>query len=141
MSGLFEQGLEFAANHPVLVGSFVFLVGALFFTESRKGGASIGTQVLVQLVNKSDAVVIDLRDSNEFSNGHIAGALNIPFTTLEKRIKEFAQYKDKPIVLVCKMGQHSSSAGKKLMAEGYQDIRRLSGGMMEWTSSNLPVVK
>ena len=86
-------------------------------------------------------MVIDLRDSNEFSNGHIAGALNIPFTTLEKRIKEFAQYKDKPIVLVCKMGQHSSSAGKKLMAEGYQDIRRLSGGMMEWTSSNLPVVK
>lgn len=138
---MFEKLLEFAANHPFLVGSFVFLAGALFFTESRKGGASIGTQMLVQLVNKSDAVVVDLRDSNEFSNGHIAGALNIPFSALEKRIKDIAKYKDKPIVLVCKMGTHSSSAGKKLIAEGYQDIRRLSGGMTEWTSSNLPVVK
>ncbi|MBT3428186.1 MAG: rhodanese-like domain-containing protein [Gammaproteobacteria bacterium] len=138
---MFEKVLEFASNHPFLVGSFVFLVGALFFTESRKGGASIGTQMLVQLVNKSDALVVDLRDSNEFSSGHIAGALNIPFSSLEKRIRDVEKYKEKPIVLVCKMGTHSSSAGKKLIAEGYQDIRRLSGGMTEWASSNLPVVK
>ena len=138
---MFEKVIEFATNHPFLVGTFLFLVGALFFTEGRKGGASIGPQLLIQLINKDDAVVIDLRDSSEFSNGHIAGAMNIPFTSLEKRIREISKFKEKPIVLVCKMGQNSSAAGKKLIALGCQDIRRLSGGMMEWTSSNLPVVK
>jgi len=44
-------------------------------------------------------------------------------------------------VLVCKMGQSAGAAGRKLRADGFSDVRRLSGGMAEWNASNLPVVK
>jgi len=45
------------------------------------------------------------------------------------------------VILICKIGQHSSAAGSQLIKNGFQDVRRLSGGMTEWTGSNLPVVK
>ena len=65
----------------------------------------------------------------------------MPFSSSETRASELAANKDKPIVLVCKMGQHSSAAGKKLKALGFDDVRRLSGGMAEWNAAGLPVVK
>jgi rhodanese-related sulfurtransferase len=48
--------------------------------------------------------------------------------------------KDKVLVVVDQYGQHAGSAGKLLSSEGY-DVRRLSGGMVEWRGQNLPVVK
>ena len=123
-----QQVIEFISQHPVLVGLFFTLVVALIITERKKGGESITAQTLVRLVNKDNAVVIDLRDKNEFTVGHIAGAVSLPYT-------------DRPVVLVCKIGQHSSAIGSKLIKAGFTDIKRLSGGMTEWVGAGLPVVK
>lgn len=120
---------------------FVFLLVAFFVNEGKQGGASISPSNLVNLVNKEGAVIVDVRDAKDFGAGHIVGAVNIPSTSFETRSGELADFKDKPIVLVCKMGQHSSAIGRKLRAQGFENIRRLSGGMMEWTGNNLPVVK
>jgi rhodanese-related sulfurtransferase len=136
-----QQVFEFIGNHPILVGVFIALVIALIVTERKKGGESINAQTLVRLVNKADAVVIDLRDKKEFSAGHIASAVNLPYASFANRTGEFNQYKERPVVLVCKMGQHSSAIGGKLIKEGFSDVKRLSGGMTEWMGSNLPVVK
>ncbi len=139
--GLIEQIFEFMGNHFILMSVFLFLLVAFFVNEGKQGGAAISPTNLVNLVNREDAVVLDLRDGKDFGAGHIAGALNIPFSSIESRIGELESYKEKPIVLVCKMGQHSSGIGRKLKDKGYENIRRLSGGMAEWTASNLPVVK
>ena len=120
---------------------FIFLLVAFFVNEGKQGGAAIGTTNLVTLVNREGAVILDIRDNKEYSAGHIAGAVNMPFASVDSRIGELEDYKEKPVVIVCKMGQHSSSAGKKLKAQGFTDVRRLSGGMSEWSASNLPVVK
>ncbi len=56
-------------------------------------------------------------------------------------MSELEKHKEKPLVLVCKMGQHSGAIGKKLAAQGFTGVRRMSGGMMEWQNSNLPLVK
>ena len=136
-----EQFFEFIGNHFVLVGVFIFLLVAFFVNEGKQGGAAIGTTNLVTLVNREGAVILDIRDNKEYSAGHIAGAVNMPFASVDSRIGELEDYKEKPVVIVCKMGQHSSSAGKKLKAQGFTDVRRLSGGMSEWSASNLPVVK
>ena len=135
------QIFEFIGNHYILVSIFFFLLVAFIINEGKQGGAAITPNNLVNLVNREGAVIVDIRDNKEFGNGHIAGAVNMPFGAIDSRVVELHPYKGKPIVLVCKMGQNSSAAGKKLIALGCQDIRRLSGGMMEWTSSNLPVVK
>ena len=139
--GLIEQIFEFMGNHFILMSVFLFLLVAFFVNEGKQGGAAISPTNLVNLVNREDAVVLDLRDGKDFGAGHIAGAINIPFSSIESRIGELESYKEKPIVLVCKMGQHSSGIGRKLKDKGYENIRRLSGGMAEWTASNLPVVK
>lgn len=113
----------------------------LFYHESRKSGQSLSPQQAINLVNREDGVFVDLRDSKEFGQGHIVDALNIPAGKLEGRLAELEKYRDKPIVLVCKMGQSSSAAGKTLKAQGFSQVFRMSGGMMEWGTMQLPLVK
>ncbi len=138
---LVEQIFEFIGNHFILVSIFVFLLVAFFINEGKQGGAAISPSNLVKLVNREGAVILDVRDSKDYNGGHIAGAVNFPFATFDSRVGELETYKDKPLVLVCKMGQHAGAIGRKLKAEGFEDVRRLSGGMAEWTASSLPVVK
>ena len=136
-----EQLFEFVGNHIILVGIFVFLLVAFFVNEGKQGGASITVSNLVTMVNREGAVIVDVRDAKEYSAGHIAGAFSLPFSAVDQRMGELDEHKEKPIVLVCKVGTHSSSVGRKLKAAGYTNVRRLSGGMAEWSSSNMPVVK
>jgi rhodanese-related sulfurtransferase len=136
-----EQIFEFVSNHYILVSAFVFLLVAFVINEGKQGGAAITPTNLVNLANREGAVLVDIRDTKEYSAGHIAGALSMPVSSIDARIGEMEPYKDKPVVLVCKMGQHASAAGRKLKALGFENVRRLSGGMAEWTASSLPVVK
>ena len=135
------QLFEFIGNHPLLVGTFAALLGLFVANEMRRGGRSITAQQLVNLVNNKDALVVDVRDSKEFEAGHIVDAINIPHTALESRLSELNKYKDKPVVLTCKMGQHSGSAGTILRKAGFLEVARLTGGILEWRNQNLPVVK
>lgn len=136
-----QQVFEFIGNHPVLVGLFVALLALFIRNEMSRGGRSVTAQQLVNLVNKSDAVVLDVRDAKEFETGHIVGAINVPHAQLESRLAELNSHKDKPIVVACKMGQHSGMAGAVLGKAGFTDVARLTGGIMEWRNQNLPVVK
>jgi len=138
---MIEQVYEFIGNHFLLVGLFIALVFAFLVNEGKRGGDSITTNTLVNLVNRDNALVLDVRDAKEFSAGHIVGALNIPFSNVDKRIVELDKFKDRPIIVVCKMGQHASGVGGKLKARGFDKIHRLGGGMAEWSASNLPIVK
>jgi rhodanese-related sulfurtransferase len=84
---------------------------------------------------------LDLRDGADFKQGHIVDALHIPASKLAERAAELEKYKDKPIVLVCKMGQHSGAAGKQLRSQGFDKVYKMTGGMMEWGNLQLPLVK
>lgn len=73
--------IAFATNHYLLTGAFVLLLALLIAHEASRGGASLSTAQLTALVNKDQAVVIDLRPSKDFAAGHIVGSLNIPRTS------------------------------------------------------------
>ncbi len=136
-----EQLIEFATNHPLHVGSLAALASVLIFSEMRKGGQTISSQQLTQLVNQQNAVVLDVRDKADFSKGHIVDAINMPFATAKDHISELEKHKDAPIIVVDAMGQHSGSVGKALKAAGFSNVIRLQGGMNTWISDSLPVVK
>ncbi len=138
---MIEQIFEFIGNHYVLLSIFAGLLIAFFITEGKRGGAAISSTHLVNLVNREDALIVDLRDMKAYGNGHIVGAMNLPYTSFDTRANELDAHKQRPLVLVCKMGQHAGAIGRKLKALGFEDVRRLSGGMAEWTASSLPVVK
>ena len=116
------------------------LVYVYILYERDRGGKSIGQNELVALLNSEHAALVDVRPSGDFTDGHIHGAINIPHTKLPSRHVELDREKDKVLVVVDQYGQHAGSAGKLLSSEGY-DVRRLSGGMVEWRGQNLPVVK
>ena len=136
-----EQFFSFLGDHPILVGTFLLILFLFFRNERTRAGATVGTQELVRLVNKENAVVLDVRERNEFMEGHIVDALNIPYTSLESRLDEISQHKETPIVIACKMGQHSGAAGTLLQKNGFTNVTRLTGGYAEWSAQNLPVVK
>ena len=136
-----EQFFSFLGNHPILVGTFLLLLFLFFRNERTRAGATVGTQELVRMVNKENAIVLDVRERNEFMEGHIVDALNIPYASLESRLDEISQYKEAPVVIACKMGQHSGAAGTLLQKNGFTNVTRLTGGYAEWRAQNLPVVK
>jgi rhodanese-related sulfurtransferase len=136
-----SQLFEFVGNHPILVGIFALLLTLFIRNETQRGGRGVSPQELVNLVNKEGAVILDVRDSKEFAAGHIVDAVNVPHTSLESRLPELEKYKEKPVTIVCKMGQHAGTAGAVLRKAGFASVSRLSGGMTEWRNQNLPVVK
>ena len=136
-----EQFFSFLGNHPILVGTFLLLLFLFFRNERTRAGATVGTQELVRLVNKENAIVLDVRERTEFMEGHIVDALNIPYASLEARLDEISQHNETPVVIACKMGQHSGAAGTLLRKNGFTNVTRLTGGYTEWRAQNLPVVK
>ena len=136
-----ERLFEFIGNHPYLTGAFALLVALFVRNEVARGGRSVTPQELVNLVNRDGAVVIDVRDANEFSQGHIVDAVNVPHSALGNRVSELEKYKEKPVVLACKMGQHAGAAGTMLRKAGFQNVARLKGGVAEWRNQNLPMVR
>jgi len=136
-----DRLLEFSMNHPELVGTFVVLVVLFFVLESRRGGQTVSSQQLTNLLNKDEGLVLDVRESKDYREGHITGSRNIPFSKLKDSLEEINQFKDKPVVVVCKMGQHAGAAGKILHGAGFGNVLRLSGGITTWKSDGLPLVK
>lgn len=136
-----EEFITFVGNHPFLVGAFVVLLALFIRNEMSRGGAAIGAQDLVRMVNNENALVIDVRDKAEFEAGHIVDSINIPYTSIEDRLDELKKHKDRPLVVACKMGQHAGAAGTTLRKNGFENVARLRGGIAEWRSQNLPVVK
>ncbi len=136
-----DQLFTFIGNHPYLVGAFVVLLALFIRNEMSRGGATISAQELVNLVNKEGAVVLDIRDKAEFDQGHIVGAINIPYSGLDSHVDELKKYQDKHLVIACKMGQHSGAAGTTLRKAGFEHVSRLRGGITEWRGQSLPVVK
>lgn len=132
---------EFIGNHPYLIGVFAVLLALFVRNETRRGGQSVSAQQLVDMVNRDDAVVLDVRDRKEFQAGHIVDAVNIPQSALEGRMDELKKFRERPIVVACKMGQNAGTAGTLLRKNGFDNVSRLSGGMAEWRNQNLPVVK
>lgn len=136
-----DRLLEFVINHYILVSAFFVLWAVFFALESKRGGESVSPQQATNLVNREDARVVDLRDADEFRQGHVAGSINIPMSQFAERVAELDKFKDKPVILVCKMGTSASLAGRQLRARGFAKVARIQGGIQGWRADNLPVVK
>ena len=137
-----SQLIEFASNNLILVAAF-FVVLTLIIKaelESRIGGVpQLGAVEAVRILNDDNTLVLDVREANEYSGGHIRNAVHIPLTALDKRLNEVEKYKDRPVLVYCRSGSRSYSACKKLKKAGFETLYNLKGGIMAWSSANLPV--
>jgi rhodanese-related sulfurtransferase len=91
------------------------------------------------LMNREDALVLDVRETGEWGAGHITGARHITLGQLDKRLSELEKFKEKPIIVVCATGNRSSSACGQLKKHGFGKVYSLGGGISAWRDASLPL--
>jgi rhodanese-related sulfurtransferase len=136
-----DRLLEFVATHYLLVTTFMALLVAWIVTEMARGGKNVSPQGLSALVNQHNARLIDVRDAAEFKAGHISGSENIPYSRVSERLEELKKDLERPIVVICNIGQTAGAVGGQLKTAGLTQVYRLEGGISNWKSQSLPVVK
>ena len=94
-----------------------------------------------RLEAKEPVVVVDVRDPDEYRDGHLEAATNISRGFLEFRIGSVAADQGTPVVLYCQTGLRSLLASKALVELGYQNVVNLQGGYQKWAQSGLPTVR
>ena len=116
---------------------FVWPSVARLFSRARE----VGVAQAVQLINRKDAAIIDVREPAEFKAGHIPNARNIPAGQIKERTKELGKFKSKPLLLVCQTGNRSAQVCASLQKDGIGEPVALSGGMAAWQQAGMPVEK
>ena len=118
------------------VSGFMLLGGGVFSRFS--GIKQIGPQEAVMLFNHEDALVLDVREQSEWSDGHIAQAKHVPMGQLKDKLAELEKHKGKPIIAVCRSGSRSNHACGVLKKAGFENLHNLAGGMQAWEQAGLP---
>jgi sulfur-carrier protein adenylyltransferase/sulfurtransferase len=92
-----------------------------------------------ELIDERDPIVVDVREQDEWDEGHIPGAVHIPRGHLESRIERAAPDSSRPVLLYCSAGNRSAFAAKTLAELGYEDVASLAGGFTDWKRNGFPV--
>ena len=95
----------------------------------------------VQLINRRDAVILDVGDASEFAAGHLPNARHIPAAEIDKRIKEIEKLKERPIAVSCRNGNRSATACGVLRKNGFAEVFALKGGILAWQQASMPIEK
>lgn len=136
--------MEFIKSNILLIGlalgSGVMLLLPTF-KKSAGGVPNLTPAEAVTLINRSHAIVLDVRDDAEFASGRIADAKHISLAALPERLAELKKYKDKPILVNCQRGMRSIKACDILRKAEFTQVHNLQGGLNAWTEAKLPLVK
>lgn len=135
--------MEFITKNIFLVLVALVSGGMLIWPFLRRGtgGPWVNTLEATQLINRSDALVIDLRAADEYAKGHILGAKNIPLADLERRRGELEKHKAKPVIMHCGNGNSSGAGVALLRKNGFASVHNLAGGYAAWQAAGLPIQK
>lgn len=121
------------------------LFASLLFTSIAMAGDTpvIGADALLQRQAAADPalVVLDVRTPQEFAEGHVPGAINIPHDQVETRLAELAGARDKDLVVYCRSGRRAALAEETLRKNGFTRLQHLEGDMAAWAAANRPTEK
>ena len=134
--------IRFVENNALLLAVAVISGAMLLWPLFRKssGGPWVEAAEATQLINREDALVVDVREPGEYGAGHVLGAKNIPLERLDGS-GELAKRKDRTIILYCESGARSGKGLAALKKLGYGKVFNLSGGLPAWRQAGLPVEK
>ena len=139
-----DELLAFAGRHPYLSLGLAGLTVAIIYTEVARlfrGYKALRPAELTGLINRDNALVVDLSSTNDFQKGHIAGSKSVQPSQFDPENKMLAAAKALPVVVTCRTGQASASAAKRLKKAGFEQVYWLDGGVQAWQQADLPLVK
>ncbi|MDR2000281.1 MAG: rhodanese-like domain-containing protein [Zoogloeaceae bacterium] len=131
--------MDFVQQNLIWVIAAAVSGGMLISSLIRGGGKGISVAEATLLINRENALVVDVRETSEWSTGHIPNARHAAFGQLAKHLSELEKYKEKPVIVCCASGNRSANACGTLQRAGFTRVFNLSGGINAWTSAGLPV--
>jgi len=135
--------LEYLSHHPYLAGStlIVAVIAVAYEALQRaRGGYGLSNNEAIAWANKG-ALMLDVRNADEFASGHMVNARHIELSQLGTSIDALKKYREKPVVVYCESGQRSAQAAKLLSAQGFTQVFNLAGGLAQWRQDHLPIAK
>lgn len=105
------------------------------------GVPEVDTVEAVNLINRQDALLLDVREDSEYESGHVPNSKHIPAGRIAERIRELEKFKNRPVLVLCRSGNRSTAACSALKKQGFGDVRSLRGGIEAWQQASLPVKK
>jgi rhodanese-related sulfurtransferase len=120
----------------LLIFSFITFAALAAY---QGGNPVIKPEVLLK--SPADYYILDVRSPEEFADGHVPGAFNIPHYAIIDNITELKAKSDKDIVVYCRSGRRAWSAEQMMMKHGITNIQHLEGDMLEWQANKRPIAK
>ncbi|MBF4987045.1 rhodanese-like domain-containing protein [Methylophilus sp. 14] len=136
--------MEFFRQNVLLIGLAIGSGLALLLpmlSRSAAGISVLSVTEAVMLMSRKSALVLDVREPDEFAQGHLQGARNVPLSQLSARLKELEKFRDKPVLVVCERGRRANTAAKLLKAQNFTALNVLKGGMQAWIDAKMPSSK
>ncbi len=129
----------------MLFGTAVITGGMLVWPLFGRlaGGAAphVGAFEAVNLINRRDAVIVDVRDKADYAAGHVPNSRHIPLAELAGRLRELEKFKARPVLVTCAPGNAAARVCTTLKQAGFSEVFALRGGMRGWVEASLPVEK
>jgi rhodanese-related sulfurtransferase len=135
---------EFLGNHLYLTLGFVGVLIALAMTELQRftrGYKALTPAGLTQLVNRDNALLIDVSSQQDFEKGHVPGARHVAMSQFDPESKDLAKAKELPVAVSCRNGQVSAQAAQRLVKAGFAKVYWLEGGIAAWSEAQLPLAR
>jgi rhodanese-related sulfurtransferase len=123
--------------------SKVFIMSVLFAMSASFAHAVelLSPKDASALYAEKKAVIVDVREDDEWNEEHIAGALHIPLNQLTERVSELQQHKDATIITQCRSGGRSAKALELLKTAGFSNVYSMDGGIKAWSQQGLATTK
>ena len=135
--------MDFVLDNIFLVAVAVVSGTMLLWPLLRSGGGgpSVTTLEATQMINRQDALVLDVREQAEYAQAHVLNARGMPLSQIETRLGDIEKFKEKPVIVYCATNNRSSVAVAKLKKHGFTQVYSLNGGFAAWQQAGLPVQK
>ena len=138
-----EHLSEFIVNNPFLWGALAVVLVMLIKSEyehQTSRANQLGPVNATRLMNNhDDALVLDVRESSDYSKGHIKNAKHMPLTSFKEHVDDIAKHKEAPVLAYCNSGSSSARACRMLQKAGFSNVHNITGGINSWTEAKLPI--
>jgi rhodanese-related sulfurtransferase len=133
--------IEFVQHQWYWVVTALVSGGFLLWPLLRGNKTDVTPAAATLLMNREDALVVDVREMAEWNNGHIANARHIALGQFDTHLTEIEKHKQTPVIICCAMGGRGQTAVAKLKKAGFEKVFNLAGGIAAWTDAGLPVTR
>ena len=130
--------MKFIVDNIFIIGLVIISGGALLLPYLQQRGSKLSLLEATQRINSGKALVLDVREAEQFAAAHLRDARNIPLKQLATRVGELDKFKNKSVIVICQSGTQSGKAESVLKKAGFNEVFGLTGGIAAWQTQGLP---